>query len=131
MTSRSKKTIPNSDKLTKKEIKNSIPTDHAKPKYRSDCKKIIRPCPYVSCKYNLYLDVKENGSLLLNFPKLKVHEMKESCALDVAERNGIRLFDVRYFLNITGERIRQIEIEALFKIRKLMEKVKKEHNNES
>src|SRR3954470_15585872 len=28
-----------------------------RPKTRADCVNMERPCPYVSCKYNLYVDV--------------------------------------------------------------------------
>ena len=28
-----------------------------RPKTRGDCANVARPCPYVSCKYHLYIDV--------------------------------------------------------------------------
>ena len=54
-----------------------------------------RPCPYVSCKHHLYLDVTEFGGIKLNFPGLEVWELEETCALDVAERGGVTLDEAR------------------------------------
>jgi len=39
--------------------------------------------------------------------------MNESCALDVADRGGISLEHAAELLNITRERVRQIEVMAL------------------
>jgi hypothetical protein len=78
-----------------------------------------RPCPYVRCKYHLYLDVDpKTGSIKLNFPKLEVSELTHSCALDVAKENpdGITLEDLGKILMLTRERIRQIEARSLKKI---------------
>ncbi len=42
--------------------------NQSRPKTRADCISSPRPCVYVSCKYNLYLDVNpETGSVKLNF----------------------------------------------------------------
>lgn len=38
----------------------------SKPRTRSDCKGNARPCSWVSCRYNLLLDVLEDGSIVLN-----------------------------------------------------------------
>ena len=74
----------------------------------------MRPCPYVSCKHHLYLDVNpETGSIKLNFPDLEVWEMAETCSLDVADRGGITLEEVGEILNLTRERIRQVEVRGL------------------
>src|SRR5436853_3984858 len=40
-----------------------------RPKMRADCATGQRPCPYVSCKFNLYVDVNpRTGSVKMNFP---------------------------------------------------------------
>ena len=92
--------------------------DYARPKNRSECKNGPRPCLYVSCKHHLYLDVNpETGSIKLNFPDQEVWELEETCALDVAERGGITLEEVGEILNLTRERIRQLEVTALEKMK--------------
>ena len=89
-----------------------------RPGTREDCRTGERPCPYVSCKYHLFLDVNpETGSIKLNFPDLNVWEMSETCSLDVADRGGITLEEVGELLNLTRERIRQVEVLGLEKLR--------------
>lgn len=90
---------------------------HWRPKTRSECKDLDRPCPFVSCKYHLYIDVHPvRGSIKLNFPDIDVWEMNESCALDVADRSGITLEEVGEIMNLTRERVRQVETQALAKL---------------
>jgi DNA-directed RNA polymerase sigma subunit (sigma70/sigma32) len=59
----------------------------------------------------------DSGAIKLNFPHLEVWEMAETCSLDVADRGGITLEDVGAILNLTRERIRQVEVRGLVKIR--------------
>lgn len=89
-----------------------------KPVSRGDCANVARPCPYVSCKYHLYIDVNPaTGSIKINFPDLEVWELQHSCALDVAQTGGITLEEVGEILNLTRERIRQVEVRGLMKLR--------------
>jgi hypothetical protein len=89
-------------------------TDHDRPKTRAECAGGARPCPYVSCRYHLYLDVDPRiGTIKLNYPDLEPEELAESCSLDVADRGAQRLEDVGGLMNVTRERIRQIEVRAL------------------
>ena len=89
-----------------------------RPKNRSDCISSPRPCVFVSCKYNLYLDVNpETGSIKLNFPDKEIFELEYTCALDVAEKGGITLEEVGEIMNLTRERIRQVETRGLEKVR--------------
>lgn len=95
-------------------------TDYWKPKTRADCIDGPRPCPFVSCKHHLYLDVSaRTGAIKLNFPDLEVWDMNETCALDVADRGGTTLEDVGAIMNLTRERIRQVEVKALAKLEAL------------
>ena len=95
-------------------------SDYEKPRLRSECADGPRPCPYVSCKYHLYIDVSaRTGAIKLNFPDLEVWELGESCALDVADRGGTTLEDVGAIMNLTRERIRQVEVKALAKLEAL------------
>ena len=91
---------------------------HRRPQTRKSCQQVPRPCPYVGCKYNLYLDVNPaTGTIKLNFPRLDPHEMGESCALDLAGHGGLTLLEVGEVLNLSRERIRQIQDEAVRKLR--------------
>jgi Sigma-70, region 4 len=94
--------------------------DAAKPKARIECASGERPCPFVSCKHHLYLDVSaKTGAIKLNFPDLEVWEMNETCALDVADRGGTTLEEVGAIMNLTRERIRQVEVKGLAKLQAL------------
>ncbi len=87
------------------------------PRTRADCAGGERPCPFVSCKHHLYLDVSaRTGAIKLNFPDLEVWEMNETCALDVADRGGTTLEEVGAIMNLTRERIRQVEVKGLAKL---------------
>jgi len=74
----------------------------------------------VSCKHHLFIDVSpRTGAIKLNFPDLEVWDLGESCALDVADRGGTTLEDVGAIMNLTRERIRQVEVKALAKLEAL------------
>lgn len=92
--------------------------ESARPRTRAECRAGVRPCPFVSCKYHLYLDVNpKNGHIKFNFPDAEVWDLEETCALDVAEREqGITLEEVGRFMNLTRERVRQVEVSGLSKI---------------
>jgi hypothetical protein len=90
-----------------------------RPRTRGECVGGHRPCPFVSCRHHLYLDVTPGtGAIKLNFPDLEPDEMPETCALDVADRGGDPLEKVGELLNVTRERIRQLEVVALAKMAK-------------
>jgi hypothetical protein len=92
-------------------------TDYWKPKTRAECVDMERPCPFVSCKYHLYVDVHPvRGSIKVNFTDLEVWEMTETCALDIADRGGITLEEVGEIMNLTRERVRQVETAGLSKL---------------
>jgi hypothetical protein len=94
--------------------------DVEKPRFRAECVGGERPCPFVSCKHHLYLDVSaRTGAIKLNFPDLEVWEMTETCALDVADRGGTTLEEVGAIMNLTRERIRQVEVKGLAKLQAL------------
>ena len=95
-------------------------TDYWKPATRAECAEGPRPCPFVSCKHHQFIDVSpRTGAIKLNFPDLEVWDLGESCALDVADRGGTTLEDVGAIMNLTRERIRQVEVKALAKLEAL------------
>ncbi len=92
--------------------------EYERPNTRVQCRDGNRPCLYVACRYHLYLDVNPNtGSIKINFPDKEVWELAETCALDVAEKGGITLEEVGDIMNLTRERIRQVEVSGLQKLR--------------
>ncbi len=90
---------------------------YERPRTRGECASVPRPCPYIACKYSLYLDVSETGSIILNFPHLEPGQMpaEQSCSLDLAERGPMTLEDIAVVTNLTRERIRQVELKALIR----------------
>jgi hypothetical protein len=104
-----------------------------KPKTYADCLRLNGPCGFVSCRYNLYLDVipvagrpSSAPIVKLNFPHLEVWEMAETCALKVAMRGatveeptqgvGLTLEEVGELVNLTSQRVEQLESVALAKL---------------
>jgi hypothetical protein len=96
------------------------PVDEPRPKTRADCRGEARPCPWVACKHHLYLDINPStGSIKINFPDLEPWELRDTCALDVAERGGSTLDEIGEITNLTRERIRQLEVRGLLKLKAL------------
>jgi hypothetical protein len=109
-------------RLTREELRVGAllypPVDIPRPQSRGECRGEQRPCPWVACKFHLYLDVNpETGSIKLNFPDLEPWDLQETCSLDVAERGGITLEEVGEIMNLTRERIRQVEVRGLIKLK--------------
>jgi hypothetical protein len=91
--------------------------DYWRPQTRGECAEMERPCPFVACKYHLYIDVHPvRGSIKINFPDVDVWEMTDTCALDIADRGGITLEEVGQIMNLTRERVRQLETQGLAKL---------------
>lgn len=87
--------------------------DDERPTCRSQCVDGPRPCPWVSCRYNLAIDiikgrVRVNGSCY------------DSCALDVADRGPHSLAEIGEIMGVSKARIGQIEQAALKKLREVM-----------
>jgi hypothetical protein len=97
-----------------------------RPKVLADCIDEPGPCPWVGCRYNLFLDVDEaNGAVKLNFPGREIDELEETCALRVAARSavegGMSLERVGELGNITLERVPQLDADGLRSLRRKIE----------
>jgi hypothetical protein len=82
---------------------------------RGECLGRERPCPRVSCKHHLYLDVTKAGGITVNRPE-DVMDLEVTCSLDVADDGPHSLEEIALLLGITRERVRQIEEVALLKV---------------
>ena len=99
------------------------PADADRPRTREECRGGARPCPFVSCRFNTYLDViKDNGFIHLTYEGREPDEVPPelSCAEDLADRaragNPPTLEEVGMALGVSRERARQIEDIALAKV---------------
>lgn len=80
----------------------------SRPKTRGECVNGIRPCPWVSCRHHVYLDVVRGGTRVkINFPELEPSDLKESCSLDAAERGEMQPEQVAFTLNLGADVIRK------------------------
>lgn len=86
-----------------------------RPRTRGECGD-ERPCPWVSCRHHLYLDISPvTGSIKLNFPGRELEDIDESCSLDVAERGSSTLAQIAKRLNVTRQGVALVEHRALVK----------------
>jgi len=85
-----------------------------KPRRRGQCDYAPRPCPWVSCRQHLYMDVFKVKD---RYDGPEEMPAGGSCALDLADLGGMTLEEVGAHLNVSRERIRQIEENALRKMR--------------
>lgn len=81
------------------------------------------PCPRVSCRANLYLDILpsefrwEPPRIKLNFPGKEIDELEETCTYRVARRGPLLLEEVGRLINLTQEGVRKVEVIALDKVK--------------
>lgn len=107
---------------------------------RGDCIGGPRPCPLVSCKFNTYLDAKENGDVVINYGNRLPEDVPpdKSCLLDMIDANRgntpvdrdasdvvrhkidghMTLEEIADVMNLTRERVRQIEMYTFQKLRR-------------
>lgn len=78
------------------------------PATRADCIDGPRPCPHTTCSHHLVNEIRRWR---------RTDDLAETCALDVADRGPQTLESLAQILCVTRERIRQIESDALTRIR--------------
>lgn len=110
-----------------------------RPRTRADCINGPRPCPWVSCRYHLAVDVTSSGSIKVNAPRNQIGGVRTihpdttagdglldiaasnvrnpSCALDEADAGAKNLADIARAIGVSRERARQINDAALAKLR--------------
>jgi len=92
-----------------------------RPERREDClpggHNEARPCPFASCRHHLGLDVLPTGGIQLNFPDKEPWDLPHTCSLDLADQGGMTLDQVSKQLDVTRERIRQIEYKTLARLK--------------
>lgn len=84
-----------------------------RPTCRTECVDGVRPCPWVSCRYHLAIDI-IRGRVRINPPG------DDTCALDVADRGPHSTREVGEILGISKQRASHIEQDALAKLKEEM-----------
>lgn len=96
------------------------------PATREECRGGVRPCPLVSCRYHLLLDVAEDGRLFVTRDMAEhdgdsiveaLREMPETCALDVAEQGGVDRETAGEMLGVGADMVKLSTMRAMAKIR--------------
>lgn len=87
------------------------------PMTRGECPE-LRPCPYVSCRFNLAIEVSaKTGTIKLTYGSDDIDDWPEkNCVLDWAEHGGMDPAEIGKALALTHERARQVEEQALRKL---------------
>lgn len=127
--------LPRKRTLSRRELRRLVTADvdvvtfspddaPARPMRRADCIDGERPCPWVSCRHHLALDVTPFGALALTATatasddELDLDAMTDTCSLDVADRGDHTLEEVGEILGVVRERVRQIIEAALERMRR-------------
>jgi len=108
----------------------TVDPDGLFPRSRDECINGPRPCPFVRCEHHTYLHVSRSGTIWIGRPEVLPWEMEDSCMLDLFDQmiegeqderardlNGYTLKRVGRAIGVTRERTRQLELEALRKLR--------------
>lgn len=93
-----------------------------RPRTRGECP-TTRPCPFVSCRHHLYLDVMEDGEIRFNFKGLEPHELTNSCSLDISDIGPLTALGVGNTMGLTRPLVSEIEAKALAKLKEREEAI--------
>lgn len=87
-----------------------------RPKTRADCINGPRPCPWVGCRYHLFLEIRQggqgNGKLYFRWPGKELNECEHTCALDLAEE-PLTSYEIAQILGVSHQAILYAERQAL------------------
>lgn len=100
---------------------------HDRPTHRIMCPD-VRPCPFVSCRYNNYLEIGETGNVRVSLEGIHAWERRHSCALDMADSSMQHTREIASATGLTRTRVNQILRESLQTLKEdgfdLMEHIK-------
>ncbi len=89
-----------------------------RPRTRGECQGGVRPCPFVSCRYHLFLDIdEETREIHLNYPGKEIFELENTCSLDIAEKGEVPLPEVARILNVGQKAVRNLVSRSLATVR--------------
>ncbi len=129
---------PNANIFAAKEVKVKVhrPSEfldirYQRPRIRQDCEpggiNQQRPCPWVSCRYHLYLDIvderDDENALEVNFPQKEVWEIPHTCLLDVTDlteevdHEALTLEEIADLLGYSVERTESVLRKGMLKVR--------------
>ena len=88
-------------------------TSDAKPRTRRECLELgLRPCPFASCRYNLYIHLNQQGRV--TFPQGEdIEQVRHSCALDIAGEGEHSTGPISHVLGTSRQAVDQILLHAV------------------
>lgn len=109
------------ERLAAKERREGVkPLDaaHGRPKTRGECVSMPRPCPYVGCRYHLFLHVTQRGGLQFPFGDdvSELERMPATCTLDVADQGYISREALAKIFNVSQQALVPLGHSALARI---------------
>lgn len=89
-------------------------SSRSRPTCRSECREGPRPCPWLQCRYHLWMEER--------YGSVRLRVGAESCALDIAERGDeVTFTELGELLGVSQSRAHQICADALTKLRVALE----------
>lgn len=95
--------------------------EYARPTTRAECRGGVRPCPWVSCKSHLGLDVLDERRGIIQVNPQAFELDGESCAEDAAERaetGELSYEEIGEMMGLSRQSVYQLEEQALSKLRR-------------
>lgn len=104
-----------------------------RPVTRADCDDVVRPCPWIECRYHNARVERDDRALAPSehgkFRGVRVSLLDDaarSCALDVAGRGAASVEEVAEIFGVEPNAIRLAEERALASLRRLLEALETE-----